>query len=78
MRLLKSGQLTLIGVLEDTERRSLGRARIFDVLRHAPHLSDTGAKKILLNSKVWPLTRLKDLERVEIDEILSHLPPRAR
>ena len=78
LKLLKSDQLTLIGVLDSSERRSLGRARIFDVLRHAPHVSDAGAKKILLTAKVWPLTKLEDLEQVEIDEILECLPPRAR
>jgi hypothetical protein len=78
LRLLKQGSLTLNGVLEDSERRSLGRARIFDVLRHAPHISDAGAKKILLTARVWPLTKLADLEEVEIEEILECLPPRAR
>jgi hypothetical protein len=56
----------------------LSRVRIYDVLRRAPHLGNTGAKKILLTAKVWPLTRLGELEVIERYEILRCLPPRAR
>lgn len=77
LRHLRTGQFTLQDALEDPEG-VLGNARIFDVLRNAPHISDAGAKKILLVSRVWPLTKLKDLEKIELDEIRKCLPPRAR
>jgi hypothetical protein len=56
----------------------LSRARVYDVLRHAPHLGNTGAKKILLTCKVWPLDRLKDVSQYDREEIIKCLPPRTR
>jgi hypothetical protein len=78
LRALRDGRITLYGALEEPQTSSLRHAKIFDVLRAAPHISDAGAKKILLTARVWPLTKLGDLEKIEVDEILKCLPPRAR
>jgi len=56
----------------------LSRCRVYDVLRRAPHLGDKGAKRVLLQSKVWPLTRLGELQPVELEEIKRNLPGRAK
>ena len=77
-RALKNDRITLQSVLEDPESFSLGRCRVFDVLRRAPHLGEKGAKKVLLEAKVWPLDRLRDVPLFDREEILKCLPPRAR
>lgn len=74
---LREGEVLLLDLLESPEG-PLTHARIWDVLRKAPHLSDMGSKRILLIAKVWPLTKLGELEPVEIEEIIRCLPPRAR
>lgn len=56
----------------------LSRVRVYDVLRRAPHLGNTGAKKILLTTKVWPLDRLGEVSQFDRDEIIKCLPPRAK
>jgi hypothetical protein len=75
---LSSGRVSLRDVLEDPRKTPLRRARIYDVLRRAPHISDAGAKKILLGSQIWPLTKLGDLSKYDRDSILKYLPPRAK
>jgi hypothetical protein len=79
LRRLRDARIDLRDALDDPGSfLGLSRVRIYDVLRHAPHLGNTGAKKILVTSNVWPLTRLGELEDDERDEILRCLPPRAR
>lgn len=51
---------------------------MYDVLISAPGLSAKGAKKILLQEKIWPLDRLQDLELMQREDIIEALPPRAR
>lgn len=78
LRALADHQIELWDALEEPQNTPLRKAAIYDVLRRAPHISDAGAKKILLTAQVWPLTKLGDLEKIERDEILKSLPPRAR
>lgn len=75
---MNSGVFTLRDVLEKPEDYEMRRCDIWDVLRKAPHLGRTGAKKILLNCKIWPHDKLGDLTVMQREDILSHLPPRAR
>jgi hypothetical protein len=56
----------------------LSRCRVYDVLRHAPHMGNTGAKKVLLTARVWPLDRLGQISQYDREEILRSLPPRAK
>lgn len=77
-RALKLGRIALTDVLGNPERFSLGRCKVFDVLKSAPGLSDKGAKKILLMEKIWPLDRLQDLSLMQREDIINALPPRAR
>jgi hypothetical protein len=77
--MLYATDIDLRDALEAPERyQGLSRCQVYDVLRRAPHLGPKGAKKILLTAKVWPLSRLGNLEAIERAEILRCLPPRAR
>jgi hypothetical protein len=75
---LRNGSLSLRDVLESPEELFLRHCDIWDVLRRAPHLGPAGAKKILISAEIWPHTRIENLSRWELDQILSYLPPRAR
>lgn len=77
-RRLHDGQITLTSVLEDPKRYSLGRLTVYALLCKAPGLSSKGAKKILLETKVWPLDKVRDIELFDREEIIKALPPRAR
>jgi hypothetical protein len=69
-----------ISVRELLERppESLGRTRVYDVLRRLPHLNRDGAENVLLRAKVWPLTTMDELTDEEREQILTSLPPRVR
>lgn len=56
----------------------LRRVRVFDVVRRFPHMGGDGASNVLKKAKVWPLTRMGQLNDEERDAILEHLPPRAK
>jgi hypothetical protein len=75
---LSDGRISLQEILQRPQEFEMRRCDVFDVLRRAPKLGRTGAKKILLGSRVWPHDKLGRLSRMELDEILSWLPPRAR
>lgn len=75
---MKSGDVALESVLEDPYSSSLGRLQVYALLRRAPGLGDKGARKVLLECKVWPLDRVRDLEQFVREEIIKDLPPRAR
>lgn len=77
-RLLETGELHVADVLQDPYKYSLGRLQVYALLRRAPGLSDKGVKKILLQEKVWPLDRVRDLDKFTREEIINSLPPRAR
>lgn len=78
MRRLRSGDITLRSVLEDPQSTSLRFCGVFDVLKNAPNLGEKGAKRVLLESRVWPLDRLGALTVMQREEILMNLPARAR
>lgn len=78
LRRLKVGAITLRSVLEDPHSTSLSHCAVFVVLKSAPNLSEKSAKRILLESKVWPLDKLGNLEKIQLEEILMNLPARAR
>jgi hypothetical protein len=75
---LSDGRITLRDVLESPEDYEMRRCDVYDVLRRAPKLGKIGAKKILLNCKIWPHDKLNVLDPMQLEDILSHLPPRAR
>lgn len=77
-RSLKGGGITLTDVLKTPEEYELGRCKVYDVLCSSPGLSSKGAKKILLQEKIWPLDRVRDLELMQREDIIDALPPRAR
>jgi hypothetical protein len=76
--LLRDGDITLSELLQDPSGYSLARCTIWDVLRRSPKLGPKGAKRVLLESKVWPLDRLEDIDQFARETILSNLPARAR
>ena len=78
MRLMQSGELHVTAVLQDPQHYALGRLHVYALLRRAPGLSDKGAKKICLGLKVWPMTRVRDLDQYTREEVIKDLPPRAR
>jgi hypothetical protein len=57
---------------------SLGRTRVYDVLRRLPHLGRNGAENVLVRAKVWPLTLMDELTDEEREQILDSLPPRVK
>lgn len=73
---LKAGTTSLEHVL--THDGVLSRCRVWTVLIHAPKLGETGAKKVLLQARVFPEDRLGNLDENAIQRIIEHLPPRAR
>lgn len=75
---LKNGSISLVEILRDPSETPLRRARLYDLLRRSPHLSDKGAKKICLETKLWPLDRVEDIDLFMREEIIKALPPRAR
>lgn len=75
---LKDHQLHVTDVLKDPYQYSLGRLQVFALLRRAPGLSDKGAKKICLGLKIWPMDKVRDLDKFTREEIIKDLPPRAR
>lgn len=77
-RQLHDGHITLTDVLEDPKRYSLGRLTVYALLCRSPGLSSKGAKKILLETKVWPLDRVRDIDLFNREEVIKALPPRAR
>lgn len=77
-RLMKDSKLHVTDVLQDPYKHSLGRSQVFTLLRRAPGLSDKGAKKICLQEKVWPMDRVRDVDKYVREEIIRALPPRAR
>lgn len=56
----------------------LKRMRVYDVVRRFPHMGGDGASNVLKRAKVWPLTRMGQLNDEERVAILNELPPRAR
>lgn len=78
LRRLKTGNITLRSVLEDPESTSLKHCAVFNVLKSAPHLGEKGAKRVLLEAKVWPYDKLGTIDQFHREEILSNLPARAR
>lgn len=74
---LNDGQETLQHILEDPPR-CLNSVRIFDLLRRAPHLGEAGANKCLRTARVWPTIRIGNLTQEQREQILEHLPPRAK
>ena len=78
LRRLKVGRITLRSVLEDPYSTSLSHCAVFVVLKNAPNLGEKGAKRVLLESKVWPLDKLGGLDKMQREEILTNLPARAR
>jgi hypothetical protein len=74
---LVNGQMGARVVLERPPA-SLGRVRIYDVLRRLPNLNRDGAETVLLRAKVWPLTVMSDLTEAERKRILIALPPRVK
>lgn len=78
LRRLKTGQLALRSVLENPQSTSLKHCQVFNVLKSAPNLGEKGAKRVLLQSRVWPMDKLGTLSAIELDEILLNLPARAR
>ena len=58
--------------------RCLERISVYDVLRRLPHLDRTGAERVLKKSKVWPLTKWRDLTIEDREKILLWLPPRVK
>jgi hypothetical protein len=78
LRRLKNGNITLRSVLETPQSTSLVHCSVFNVLRAAPNLGEKGAKRVLLESKVWPMDKVGNLSQYELDLILSNLPARAR
>jgi hypothetical protein len=72
---LKSGNVTLYEIL-DTPPDCLGRCTVFDVLRHGKGLGKAGAEKVLRDTEIWPLTKIKDLTAIDRAELASHLPDR--
>jgi hypothetical protein len=76
---LRDARIELRDALDDPGSfLGLSRCRVYDVLRHAPHMGNAGAKKVLLTSKVWPLDRLGEVSQYDREEIIKCLPPRAR
>lgn len=75
---LESGRVTLRDVIENPEAYEMRRCDVYDVIRRSPKLGRAGAKKILLGARVWPHDKLGDLTKMQRDDILSWLPPRAR
>lgn len=78
LRRLKTGHITLRSVLEDPYSTSLSHCSVFNVLKASPNLGEKGAKRVLLDSKVWPLDKLGNIDRFQREEILANLPARAR
>lgn len=78
MKRMQSGVVHVTQVLENPRLFSLGRLHVYALLRRAPGLSDKGAKKICLGLKIWPMTRVRDIDQFTREEIIKDLPPRAR
>jgi hypothetical protein len=72
---LKGGNVTLYEIL-DTPLDCLGRCTVFDVLRHGKGLGKAGAEKVLRDTEIWPLTKMKDLTAIDRAELASQLPDR--
>ena len=72
---LSSGRVTLIEILE-APSASLGRVRVFDVLRRTPKLGEAGAKKICQRAEVWPTDRLVAVPLVKRRKMIELLPER--
>ncbi len=75
---MHDGGKTLREHLEDPTESVLARVDIWDILRRSPHLGRAGAKKILMESKVWPHDKLGDISLYDREELIKALPPRAR
>jgi len=56
----------------------LKRMRAFDVVRRFPHMGGDGADKVFQRAKVWPTTRMGNLNPEERERILAALPPRVK
>lgn len=78
LKLMQSHELHITDILQDPQQYALGRLQVFALLRRAPGLGDKGAKKILLGLKIWPMDRVRDLNKYTREEIIKDLPPRAR
>jgi hypothetical protein len=72
---LRAGNVTLYELLE-APPACVGNARICDVLHHARGLGDKGVDKVLQETMIWPLTKVNQLSRIDVAEILTHLPDR--
>lgn len=75
---MRDGEFHVRDVLEDPESFSIGSCKLYDLLRRAPHLGTAGAKKICINSRVWPMDRVVDISKWDRDVICQSLPPRAK
>lgn len=73
---VKMGHVTLRSALEDPPDALL-RVPIHRILECAPHMGDTGTKKVLVACGIYPLDTLGALSGAARDEILRTLPPRA-
>lgn len=67
----------VLGITQDMPQ-CVQRLRVFDVVRRFPHMGGDGASNVLRKAKVWPLTRMGNLDPEERDAILKHLPPRVK
>lgn len=53
-------------------------AKIYDIVRHAHRMGDTGAVTVLRKAKVEPMKRVSRLTQTEKTAILKCMPPRAK
>jgi hypothetical protein len=72
---LRAGNVTLYELLE-APPECVGNARVCDVLRHAKGLGVKGVDKVLRDTEIWPLTKMKDLTAIDRAELASQLPDR--
>lgn len=77
LRALRMGHITVGKILESVPD-DVGHCRVYDVLRATPKLNDDGAQHVLMEAKVWPLKRMRELTDEELRVIGRKLPARAR
>lgn len=75
--LMHSGALTLEHVLRSPPRH-LNHVRVHVLIEHAPKMGEAGTKKVLRLAGVWPTDCIGNLSEGQREEIIKHLPPRAR